>query len=172
MNYIEFDETVEPEDTFFIGFELTNINTQDTFAIYQSLRSEQDLPNSFFYKQNSFWYNFKDTNPQAYSMVNVMELVACNIDNITDTPIVEIPVNVLIYPNPTSSELVLESDNEIDPTSISVYNMIGQELAVYLLNVEPYRVRINLDGKTPGVYFVRFNYEDSYVTRKFSFVPK
>ncbi len=172
MNYIEFDETVEPQDTFFIGFELTNINTQDTFVIYQSLRSEQDLPNSFFYKKNSSWYNFKDTNPQAYSMVNVMELVACNIDNITDTPIVEIPVNVLIYPNPTSSELVLESDNEIDPTSISVYNIIGQELSVYLLNVEPYRVRINLDGKTPGVYFVRFNYDDSYVTRKFSFVPK
>lgn len=172
MNYIEFDETVEPKDTFFIGFELTNINAQDTFAIYQSLRTESDLPNGFYYKQNSFWYDFKETNSQAYSIVNVMELVACNIDGITDTPIVEIPVNVLIYPNPTSSELVLESDNEIDPTSISVYNMIGQELSIHLLNVEPYRVRINLDGKTPGVYFVRFNYQDSFVTRKFSFVPK
>lgn len=171
MNFIAFDDIVEPADTFFVGFELSNINSTDTFAIYQSLRLNATLNNEFYFKQNRQWYNFKEANSQGYSMVNVMELVACNIDELTDTPIVNIPVNVLIYPNPTHGELVIESDEQIDTESISVYNMLGQKVEVHLLNVEPYRVRLNLNGNRAGVYFVQFNYENTFVTRKFSFVP-
>jgi hypothetical protein len=101
-----------------------------------------------------------------------MELIACNVKDITDTPVVEVPVNVLIFPNPCSSELTLESDKEIESESVSVYNMIGQEMDIAVLDVEHYRVRLNLVGQTPGIYFVRFRYEDSFVTRKFSYIPK
>jgi hypothetical protein len=171
MNYITFDDVVEPADTFFVGFELSNVNANDTFAIYQSLRTGDGAANHFYYKQNGTWYNFKESNSEGYSIVNVMELVACNVSGLTDTPIVNMPVNVLIYPNPTNSELTVESDDEIQTESISVYNMLGQKINVTMSAIDSYHFKINLSGNRPGVYFVRFNYANTFITRKFSFVP-
>lgn len=172
MNYVTFDAVVEPADTFFVGFELSNINTQDTFVMYQSLHENVEAANSFYFKQNSDWYSFKASSPNSYSMVNVMELVACNVDEVTDTPTVDLPVNVWLYPNPTSAVVVVESDKVIETESISVYNMIGQKVDVQLLSEDPYRVRLDLSGNTVGVYFVRFAYDESFVTRKISFVSQ
>lgn len=172
MNFVQFDAVVEPADTFFVGFELSNINVQDTFVMYQSLQQDINATNSFYFKQNSEWYDFKASNPGSYSMVNVMELVACNVDEVTDTPTVDLPVNVWVYPNPTRSAVVIESDKKIEAESISVYNMIGQKVDVQLLSEDPYRVRLDLSGNTVGVYFVRFAYENSFVTRKISFVSQ
>ncbi len=172
MNFVRFDAVVEPADTFFVGFELSNLNAQDTFVIYQSLNTDSKASNSFYFKQSSQWYNFKDSNPGNYAMVNVMELVACNVDAVTDTPIVDLPVNVWLYPNPTHSVVVLESDEKIEAESISVYNMIGQMVDVKLLSDDSYRVRLDLSGNTVGVYFVRFGYNNSFVTRKISFVSE
>ncbi|MEN8115805.1 MAG: T9SS type A sorting domain-containing protein [Bacteroidota bacterium] len=173
MNYIQFDEFFEPADTFFVGFGLTGIQPQDTFVIYQSLRKEADAVNQFYFKLNDEWNNFKASNEDNNAIVNVMELVACNYDDqINDTQVVEIPETVWIYPNPTYGNLTLASDQKIVPETISVYNTIGQEVGVNIINAGDYRVKINLKGKTPGVYFVRFNYSDTFVTRKFSFVPR
>lgn len=172
MNYITFDAIIEPANTFFVGFELSNINAQDTFVIYQSLHTDENVDNSFYFKQSSQWYNFKESNPEEYTVVNVMELVACNVSLVTDTPIVEPPVKVWIYPNPTQSEVVVESDKKIETESISVYNMIGQKVEVKLLSEDPYRVRLDFRGNTVGIYFVRFAYDESFVTRKISFVSQ
>ncbi len=171
MNFVGFDELVEPADTFFVGFELSGINANDTFAIYQSLRQNEQATNHFYLKQNGSWQSFAAMNTENFAMVNVIELVACNYSLITDTPIVEQPENVWLYPNPTAGALTLESDNEIDPNNISVYNLIGQAIETEVEQTDMYRVKINLSGKTPGVYFVRFSYGDSYVTRKISYVP-
>ncbi|WP_346860999.1 T9SS type A sorting domain-containing protein [uncultured Draconibacterium sp.] len=171
MNFIAFDEIVEPADTFFVGFELSNVNAQDTFVVYQSLRYDTNSANHFYFNQNGQWLSFKDANTSNYSMVNVIELLACNIDEITDTPVVDLPVNVLVYPNPTQSELTIESDDEILPESVSVYNMIGQKMNVLIVDAEPNRIHLSLAGNKAGVYFVRFGYEDSFVTRKISYVP-
>lgn len=170
MNYIAFDEDVTPSNDFFVGFELSNLQATDTFAIYQALREEEEK-NCFYYRLNGTWADFK-VEAQT-SMVNVMEIVACNYNDFTsDTQTVEVPVNVLLYPNPTNSSLTLESDQEIAVESISVFNMIGQEVNVPLLGVQEYRVKIDLSGNRPGVYFVRFAYDDTFVTRKFSYVPQ
>ena len=171
MNFVGFDQMVQPADTFFVGFELSDIQQTDTFAIYQSLREYEGAENHYYAFQNGTWQSFSSLNPQNYSMVNVMELVACNYRLTTDTPIVDQPENVLVYPNPTASELTLESDKEIDPKSIVVYNLIGQEMQTTVLHSDTYHTKIDLLGKTPGVYFVRFSYGDSFVIRKISFVP-
>ncbi|WP_319590563.1 T9SS type A sorting domain-containing protein [uncultured Draconibacterium sp.] len=171
MNFVGFDQMVEPADTFFVGFELSNIQPVDTFAIYQSLREYDNAANHLYLRQSGSWESFASLNTQNYAMVNVMELIACNYRVITDTPIVEQPENVWIYPNPTAGELTLESDKTINPEDVTVYNLVGQEMRTSVSNADTYRVKLNLLGKTPGVYFVRFPYGDSFVTRKISFVP-
>ncbi len=172
MNYVFFNETVEPADTFFVGFELSDMQDQDTVVIYQSLRTGNNPENHFYFYQNNQWQNFKESNQDDYGMVNVMELIACDYDEITDTPNVELPAaNVWLYPNPAQSEINVESDDKIMSETVTVYNMIGQEIDVEVTSIDPYRIKVDLSGSTPGVYFVRFNYKDSYVTRKISFVP-
>mgnify|MGYP003835580845 CR=1 FL=1 len=168
MNYIAFDQDVQPSETFFIGFELSNMQPLDTFVLYQSLRDAGD-ENNFYFRLNGEWTNFESNNDGA--LANVMELVACNYDNYIDTPVVDTPANVWIYPNPTQAELSLQSDQEISVETISVFNLIGQEINAPLISVGEFEVKLDLSGNTPGVYVVRFNYDGSFVTRKFSLVP-
>ncbi len=168
MNFIAFDQDVQPSGDFFVGFDLSNVQEVDTFVLYQSLRQTGEA-NSFYYNLNGNWTDFADNDQGA--MCNVMEVLACNIENATDTPNVTLPEKVWIYPNPAQSELTIESDQVITVETISVFNLIGQEIKVPLLSVHTNRVKLDLSGNTPGIYIVRFNYNDSYVTRKFSLIP-
>ena len=167
MNYIDFDKTVQPSGTFFVGFDVSNVQARDTFVMYQSLRNTGD-ENSFYFKLNGDWADFQDNDQGA--MCNVMELIACNYDEDSDTPKFNID-NVWIYPNPARTEITIESDQEITVETISVFNLVGQEINVPLLSVHANRVTLDMSGNTPGIYVVRFNYNDSYVSRKFSLVP-
>lgn len=169
MNFIPFDEDVQPAGDFFVGFDLESVQAPDTFVLYQSLRESGD-DNSFYFKLSETWTNFTDNDQGA--MCNVMEVLACNYnDNPNDTPNIALPENVWIYPNPASTELTLESDQVITVETISVFNLIGQEINAPLLSVHANRVKLDMSGNTPGVYIVRFNYNDSFVSRKFSLVP-
>lgn len=169
MNYIDFEEDVYPSEEYFVGFELSNVQPLDTFVLYQSVRDAGEN-NTFYYKQDGQWYDFADATGEA--MVNVMELVACNFDQIkSDTPVVDTPATVWIFPNPTADQLTIQSDEEIIIETLSVYNLLGQEINVPLVSVETYEVKVDLTGNPPGAYIVRFNYKDSYVSRKFTLMP-
>lgn len=169
MNFIAFDQDVQPPGDFFVGFDISNVQERDTFVLFQSLR-EPGATNSFYFNLNGMWTNFADNNDGA--MCNVIEVLACNYEKFpTDTPDVNLPEKVWIYPNPARSELTIESDQVITVETISVFNLLGQEVNVPLLSVHANRVKLDLSGNTPGIYVVRFNYNDSYVTRKFSLVP-
>ena len=170
MNFLEFNDIVEPADTFFVGFELSNVQSPDSFVVYQSLRASYEK-NAFYLKQNNSWLKFNDANPNGKSMVNVFELVACNIDNLTDSPEVNIPLEIMIYPNPTSSAFIVESGKEIDETSVGVFNLIGQAVNVKVTPITLNKMEINLMGNIPGVYLVRLKSDNRLITRKISFVP-
>ncbi|MCE4564859.1 T9SS type A sorting domain-containing protein [Maribellus sp. CM-23] len=169
MNYIPFDTDVEPVGTFFVGFDISNVQAQDTFVLYQSLRNSGE-ENNFFYKRTGDWYNFESNDQGA--ITSVMELIACNFDQLTDTPIVKVPAAVWLYPNPVNSVLNVVSDQEIVIETVAVYNVLGQEINVPLISVGEKNVQIDLSGNTPGTYIIRFNYNDSFVTRKFSVMSK
>lgn len=171
MNFIGFSEIVEPKDSFFIGFELSNVQPADTFVIYQSLRKSYEI-NTLYVKKDNVWMPFNDANASGKSMANIVELVACNIGEIsTDTPLVNNPMEILLYPNPTKSVFVLEAGKQILENNIQVYNLIGQEIEVKFTKRTSRKMEINLDGNIPGVYLVRLNHGNGFVTRKISFVP-
>ena len=171
MNFIGFSQVVEPADTFFVGFELSSVQQQDTFAVYQSIR-QASKENYFYFKQDKQWFNFKESNSNNYSISNVFELIACNVDeNIVDTPLVNNPLEILVYPNPTNAAFTLESGQQVFSENISVFNLLGKSVAVKMENTSLKKVLIDLSGNVPGVYFVRFNNGENYVTKKVSFVP-
>ena len=171
MNFIGFDEIVEPADTFFVGFELSNMQPLDSFVVYQSKRPA-NTENFFYYKENNSWNNFKESSSGYNSIANVFELVACNInDSPSDTPIVDNPLEILIFPNPSSGILTMAAGKDISVENISVINLIGQEVAVKISQIHDRKVDINLSGNVPGVYFIRFNNGEYFVSKKVSFVP-
>lgn len=171
MNFIGFNETVEPADNFFVGFELSNMQALDTFVVYQSLRQSHQ-PNSFYLKQNQVWSKFNDANPGKKSMANIFELVACNINKISvDTPLVNQPLDMTLFPNPANSSFVLEVGQDIPENSISVFNLLGQKVKVSVVKIQNRKAEIDLNGNIPGVYVVRFNYGTGIISRKVSYVP-
>ena len=171
MNFIKFNVTVEPDDIFFVGFELSNIQPLDSFVVYQSLRPASDI-NSFYFKQNNNWFSFKEANPDKKAMSNIFELVACNIGSInTDTPLVENPLEILVFPNPSNSIVTLEAGQDISDTQIGLFNLLGQKIEVKITRISDRKVDIDLTGNVPGVYFVRFDTGQDIISRKISFVP-
>jgi len=171
MNFIGFSETVKPADIFFVGFELTNIQPLDSFAVYQSLRPAAS-DNSFYLKQKGQWYNFKDSNPDKKAMANIFELVACNIDDFnTDTPLVNNPQDILVFPNPSNSKVTVEAGQDITNNQLAVFNLLGQKVEVKITRIAERKIDIDLTGNVPGVYFVRFDTGQDIISRKISFVP-
>jgi len=172
MNYIKFPQPVIPGNNFFVGFELTNIQPLDSFAVYQSLRNVGS-PNHLFVKMNTQWSSFTDKNSAKNSMVSIVELLACNIDDFsTDTPLVENPADILVFPNPVTSLFTVETGVDIlDVESISVLNLLGQKCSASKKRLSERKVEIDMDGNVPGIYFVRFNTGKKFITEKISYVP-
>jgi lysyl endopeptidase len=171
MNFIQFTDPVEPADTFYIGIDLTNIQPQDTFVLYQSLR-QPDKENFFCFKSEGWWYDFKEYNIQSYSLTSVFEIVACNPElSPVDTPLVTNPADALVYPNPVRSAFTFEAGTDIDPANIKVFNLIGQEISARLSNHHGKKIQIDLAGNIPGVYFVRFRNGDRFISKKVTYIP-
>jgi hypothetical protein len=169
MNFIGFNEPVEPNDDFFIGFELKNMQPLDSFVVYQSVRTATGI-NTFLFKKNGVWYDFKEETGK--SMANIFEIVACNIDDFgTDTPIVDNPLDIKLFPNPSNSKVTVEAGLEIPENKIAVFNILGQEIETKITKIDDNKVVVDLTGNIPGVYFIRFANGEKIISRKISFVP-
>ncbi len=171
MNFIGFDEIVQPSDTFYVGFELSDMQPLDTFVVYQSLRGV-NTDNYFYFKQNDNWHSFEAVKSGYNSMVNVFELVACNIDDIeSDTPVVDNPLDIFVFPNPAESIITVKAGKNILIENIGVVNLIGQSIPFKITQINERQIKIDLAGNVPGIYFLRFNNGDGLVSKKISFVP-
>jgi hypothetical protein len=105
-------------------------------------------------------------------MVNVMELVACNVDvTVNDTPLVDIGQDAWVYPNPAGRIFTFEADRDIDLKHLSVFNVMGQAVKVKYLKMNSRKVQIELSGNLPGVYFVRLKTEGGVIVKKVSYIP-
>lgn len=157
MNFIPFENIVEPSDTFFVGYELSDLQPQDQFVVYQSLR-QPGRENYFWFKQDNIWYDFQAANSEGYSMTNVFELVACNVNEpAPDRPLVTKAMEAIIYPNPTQGLFTFEAGQQVFPENVKVYNLVGKEVNVQFYQYSEKKIQIDLSGNMPGVYFVRFN---------------
>ncbi len=171
MNFVGFSENVKPGKTFFVGFELSNVQPLDSFVVYQSLRNS-GFANSFYFKQNNKWYNFKDANSNGKSMANIFEIIACNIDNFnTDTPLVDNPQEILIFPNPSNSVFTVAAGQDFTENQVEVFNLLGQKIIAKTERISGTKVKLDLSGNIPGVYFVRMVLGKEIVSQKISYVP-
>jgi hypothetical protein len=171
MNYIEFAESVQVPDTFFLGFELMNFLEPDTFVVLQSQRPSGS-PNFYWYKKDQQWFNIQASINADYSIVSVLELVACGITGIpSDTPVVVNEAEFWLYPNPFAGLMTIESKHPFAAEDIRVFNLLGQEVSAGIIQSGDKSVQIDLSGNKPGNYFLRIQKGKDLWSHKVQFIP-
>ncbi len=166
MNYIKFSKPISPKDSFLVAINIEQVKAGDSVAIYQTLRSSKS-ENSLFLKKGGQWVDFRSLSPDGIASSLVCELLACNIRYNDDTTMVEDLENpVVIYPNPTTSRVTIKSENALDETMISVFNILGQQVQCDLARQSRWEMKVNLSGNRPGLYIIRVNSGPSFYQRK------
>lgn len=72
---------------------------------------------------------------------------------------------ITAYPNPFSNETILRSGKGFKNATISIYNVLGQEVK-HIENISGTSVTIPRDGLTGGIYHLRLNDGNTSATQK------
>jgi lysyl endopeptidase len=168
MNFVGFDQIVQPADTFFIGFDITNVSDKLTFAVYQANR--RNLNNALFYKQNGLWFDYHQV-MDTLSAALAFEVVACNVKNLSDTPIINEIVDIRVYPNPTYSDFNIRTSVEVEEKDVSVYDLTGRQVALKFYKTGPLQYKVSLASNRAGIYFLRVKNDKISASAKLSYYP-
>lgn len=165
MNLIPFDQPVQPADTFFIGFDVSKVAAGATIVMYFANRKDNN--NVVFYKQNNLWYDYHQEQ-DTLSAAMAFELVACNVENeLNDTPDINQPVELFVYPNPASTVLNVQSESDFSENDISVFDLLGRAVSFRTEKTGKRQARVDLTGNPQGIYFLRVINEDFSAATKF-----
>lgn len=72
--------------------------------------------------------------------------------------------SIVMYPNPASGRMNIESGTQSGTTRIEIINQIGEQ--VYTTNFSGHKTTLDLNAFANGVYFVRFTSGDRTITKK------
>lgn len=70
-------------------------------------------------------------------------------------------VELIIYPNPTTNEIILSGSAQ-ELSTVKIYNLVGQEITADLIENESVRKRFDVSNLSPGVYLI---HTESVITR-------
>jgi lysyl endopeptidase len=155
MNYIAFNDNVQPADSFLVAFSFDSILEGDSIAIYHSFRQNPGK-NTIYIKRNEAWTEFNSSlsgNDKAGALA--LEVVACNVSSLTtDTTKIDNPLDVKIYPNPSFGRIEIASSMFLTEDMISIYSMHGQQIPYTIQRLTPRKFEINISGVAPGIYLI------------------
>ena len=87
---------------------------------------------------------------------------ACRITTVDEAGIYQ---NITIYPNPSSTQITIElCETPLKNTSLSIYNISGQQLISRLVN-EP-KTEIDISNLPTGIYIVKLQTPKEVITQK------
>ena len=164
MNFIKFTRPVIPQDSFLVAINFEQVKTGDSIAIYHTLRSSKSS-NSLFLKKGADWIDFRALSPNGYASSLAFELLACNLGNNPTGP-EDLVSPVEIHPNPTTGKVAVKSEQNLDETMISVFNMLGQQVRCGLVRLGQWEMEVNVSGNRPGLYIIRVKSGSSFYQRK------
>ncbi len=74
--------------------------------------------------------------------------------------------NLILYPNPASGIVMLQSSNLTEITELTIYNLLGQVLVSEYKTPENGTISVDVSGLSTGVYFIKIASEDVSVIKK------
>jgi hypothetical protein len=154
INYIGFKTPVEPTDSFLISIVFQNIRQGDSLVMYQTIRPTGS-PNSIWLKKSNSWVRYHDLTAARSSGALVLELLACNVGGSKpDTLYYEQNIPVLLWPNPAVSRFSIQTEYDVKPDSVSVYNLMGQTVRCLITKQYPRHLDFNMNGHPAGIYLI------------------
>jgi len=173
MNYIPFDERIAPADTFFIGFDVTHIDANTTFAV--CLAERETGNNTLFFKKNGAWHDYHLERGVSASLA--FELVASNVDTNPSEHIDQSGDSIIIFPNPATEGYINLVCNkallaeQISVDDISVYDILGRKVPARIEKGLK-EFRIELPSARSGIYVIQVTSEEVSEARKFYYRTK
>lgn len=135
----------------------------NTFTFYPNNKSKNiqyswDFGDGTHSTKQTPTHTFSDSGPHAVTLIIKNE---CGSDKIMDYNVLGIQQDtynqneeVKIFPNPTRSEVNIESTGKSKLVQIEVYNLMGQQ--VYQNNVHNKNaIKLNVHNYSPGIYVVK-----------------
>jgi len=173
MNYLPFQKSVKISGTFFITYNIQDLNQGDTIAVYMANR-KSDTTNSFYLKNSSGWLTYNSQNNYGNGSALLTELIACNVDSPTTIDSIENGSLAKFYPNPLNGNayLTVRTVSQIDsPESTVVYDILGKEQNISNSLKGPNELLLNFAGKRPGFYFVHIEAGGRQIVGKIAYIP-
>lgn len=174
MNYLPFKNSVKTTGTFYISYNISQMNSGDTLAVYMANRTS-DLTNSFFMKNQSGWSKYNSTNDLGNGSALLMEIVACNVDDPNDVNALKVEqAGARFFPNPLSgsSLLAIQTEKQVDcPEEIAIFDLLGKQVKVAVVQTGPNNLTLNFSGQRPGIYFVHIETGGRTIVGKIAYVP-
>jgi hypothetical protein len=102
------------------------------------------------------YYLQKSTNSMVYINVITPETVGI-IENSEDN-------SIFLYPNPATNLLTIETSQTTKGSTVSIYNIDGQELIKQQMNES--KIQIDISKLKSGIYFVKVSNENAVEVRK------
>jgi hypothetical protein len=96
-------------------------------------------------------------------------LIASDYCEVTSFPILDISLNVEVYPNPFKDEFTVDIHKQnLKEVSIQVQNIYGQVVLSYekLINTSDISIEMETKNLSKGVYFLDMNLDNERVTKK------
>jgi hypothetical protein len=153
--------------TYFVGVEFsanTNNASQDSIAIYTNADGETAVATAYERWANGDWYSMGDANAwnKQISLI-IMPEVCVSTVGVEENDQLQAGLNV--YPNPTNGKVSVNFDESTVGT-IEVFNLVGKKVLVKQLSGTEYKVDLNIEGQSNGVYLVRLKTAKGIVSKK------
>ncbi|MFO7789813.1 MAG: PKD domain-containing protein, partial [Bacteroidales bacterium] len=168
---IHFDNPVDVDGPFFVGFKLyypddNNDGVSDDSFVVSTAgnRGSSESSNSMVVQKLGSWMNSVELFNIATSLA--IKPVAC----LVDIDEFDIEKNVHAYPNPTSGKITVELGDEYISSDVKVkaYDMTGRQLSIPEHNYNNTEYSLDFSNKSPGMYFLEIMIDGERITKKIS----
>lgn len=167
---IQFDEPVQIDGPFFIGFKISYPDengdgiSDDYFVVSTAGNRGSSESNNTMVVYKSGW----KTSVELFNISTSLAIkpIAC----LLDLDEFDVAKNVHAYPNPTTGKITVKLGDEYisSDVEINVYDMTGRQIFMTPRNYSNIEYQLDLSDKTPGMYFLEIMIDGERVTKKIS----
>lgn len=163
VELVDFTATAINNETIELNWHTASENNNSHFIIQRSRKGYQDWEEIGRVEGNGTslgtnYYAFTDAFP--YTGTAYYRLVQTDFDGTTSKSSVKVVSitqygnqTVDVYPNPARDELFIEGSKE-ELAEVRIFNMMGQEVNLAIINATTNRLTLNLSHLKPGIYSV------------------
>ena len=138
MNYLSFSAPVEVTGNFFVSYDISKLNLEDSLVVYMANR-KSDNTNSLYLKNSIGWHTYNSQNIEGNGSALLVELIACNIDDTTNVGYIKVEryrgaFSIQIQFRAIQlymSKQLIAIDN---PEEIAVYDLLWQKTEMFHLH--------------------------------------